>query len=159
MVPSTSIGVNTIRLAPRAESARTSAGADHDPLGAGVERRLDRPGVAQAAAELDGRVDCCRDPPQMLEVVGRALAGAVQIDHVQPLGAAPGPALGRVERVGVVLRLALVVALNQADRATAEDVDRRVEDQAGWDTDEQMAAKFRRRRRPAPLDFSGWNWA
>ena len=101
----------------------------------------------------------------MLEVDRGAGAGAVEVDHVQRLGALPDPAPRGVARVGVERGLALVVALDQAHRAPAADVDRRVEDQAGAEAEsgrraaaEQIAAKLPSRRSPAALDFSGWNW-
>ncbi len=71
---------------------------------------------------------------------------------------APSPAqrLAASTRVGVVGGLALVVALQQPHGLAAADVDGGIEDHAG--TAEQTPAKLASRRRPAPLDFSGWNW-
>ena len=131
-------------------------GADHDPGGAGREDRVDRVGVAQPAADLDRAVDRRRDPPHGLEVPRPAGLGAVEVDDVEEGGPVVGPAPGGVDRVGVVGGLALVVALQQAHRLAAADVDRRVEDHAG--TAAQIPAKLESRRRPAALDFSGWNW-
>ncbi len=75
---------------------------------------------------------------------------------MQELGALLGPTGRRVGGVGVVSRLALVVALQQAHRLAATDVDGGIEDHAG--TAEQTPAKLESSRRPAALDFSGWNW-
>ncbi len=130
--------------------------ADHDALGAGVQGALDGKGVAKAAADLDARVRLGGDAAHVLEVLRRARARAVEVDDVKPLGPLVRPALRRVERVGVVRGLALVVALHEPHGLAAADIDCRVEDQAG--TGEQIAAKFSSSRRPAELDFSGWNW-
>ena len=89
---------------------------------------------------------------------GRALAGAVEVDDVQVAGALAHPAARGVQGVGVVGGLVVVVAAQEANRAPAADVDRRVEDHAAETTREQISAKFDSSRRPAALDFSGWNW-
>ena len=81
-------------------------------------------------------------------------ARSVEVDDVQGACALVGPAARRVERVGVERRLALVVALNQPDRASAADVDGGIEDHAGT----QASTNLLRRPSPASLDFSGWNW-
>ena len=92
--------------------------------------RRDRVGVAQPAADLDRALDRGGDPPHRLEVLRLTRLGAVEVDDVQELGPFAGPALRRVDRVGVVGGLALVVALQQPHRLAAADVDRRVEDHA-----------------------------
>ena len=114
--------------------------------------------VAQAAADLDRALDRGGDPPHRLEVARLPRPGAVEVDDVQVLGALPGPAQRRVDRVGVVGRLALVVALHQPHRGAAADVDRRVEDHAAAGALAQTPAKLESSRSPAALDFSGWNW-
>jgi hypothetical protein len=82
---------------------------------------------------------------------------------MQELRAFARPAHRRVNRIGVVGRLALVVTLQQPDRATPANVYGRVEDHAGRQPVAagvlaQTPAKFESSRRPAALDFSGWNW-
>ena len=106
-------------------------GADHDALGAGVQGALDGEAVAKPAAHLDARVRLGGDPAHVLEVLRRAGAGAIEVDDVEPLGPLLGPALRRVERVGVVRGLPLVVALHEPHGMAAPDIDCRVEDQAG----------------------------
>ncbi len=125
-------------------------GADHDPLGAGLEHRR-RPTAASR-----------RPPPTW---IGHSTAAAirrtasrfcglpglrpVEVDDVQELGAFAGPAPRGVDRVGVVGGLALVVALQQAHGPAAADVDRRVEDHAAdAGTAAQIPAKLESRRRP-----------
>jgi hypothetical protein len=74
---------------------------------------------------------------------------------VEELGAFIGPAGRRIDRVGVVLRLLLEVALQQSYRLSATDVDGGIEDHAGVGDSTQMPAKLESSRNPAALDFSG----
>ena len=97
------------------------------------------------------------DPSDHVEVDGGPSAGAVEIDHVNDPRAALDPAPGRIDRVGVVLRFPLVVALQEPHGPAATDVDRRVEGQHGTVRAVAIAAKLPSIARPAPLDFSGWN--
>ena len=75
---------------------------------------------------------------------------------MEPVRSLLVPARSGGQRVGVIRGLALVVALDQPHGMAASDIDCRIEDQAG--TGEQIAAKFASSRKPAELDFSGWNW-
>ena len=97
--------------------------ADHDSLGAGIEDGSHGLGIAQATADLDRAIDRGRDPPHGLQVLRLPCLRPVEIDDVQELGPFLGPALRRVGRIGVVRRLALVVALQQPHRLAAADVD------------------------------------
>jgi hypothetical protein len=96
----------------------------------------------------------------VVEVRGRAVAGAVEVDDVQPFGAALHPRARGAERVGVVDGLGAEVALAQADGLAAADVDRGVEDHAvaGVPTRSQAALKLASSLSPCREDFSGWNW-
>ena len=128
------------------------------PGGAGGEHRLDVCGNAQATAGLDRDRRAFADPGQVLDVDRRALAGAVEIDHVKRLRPLLEPAFSGVDRVGVERRLAVVVALHEAHGFAAADIDRGIEDHAGCEAvvvRAQMVAKLPSRRRPAVLDFSG----
>ena len=80
-------------------------------------------------------------------------AGIPSRDDVQGLGPLAHPPAGGLHGVGVVNRLAIVVALNEAHGVSASDVDRGIEDHAG--TAAQISAKLASSRRPAALDFSG----
>ena len=75
---------------------------------------------------------------------------------MQDAGRLGHPAPRGIERIGVVGDLAAVVSLRQPNHLPAANVDRRIEDHAG--TAAQIRAKLASRRRPAALDFSGWNW-
>jgi hypothetical protein len=55
-------------------------------------------------------------------------SGAVEVDDVKRAGTLVDPAPGRVERVGVVDGLTLVIPLEQPHRASVADVDRWIED-------------------------------
>ena len=130
----------TTRSAPAASTAATDVG------------------VAQAAADLDRALDRGGDPPHRVEVPRLPRLRPVEVDHVEELGPFAGPARRRVDRVGVVGGLALVVALQQPHRLAAADVDRRVEDHAARTAWRRSPAKLESSRSPAALDFSGWNW-
>src|SRR5262249_32298064 len=127
--------------------------AEHHALRAHPEGVVDSLGAPEAAAELDGDADCVDDLLHDLEVPRLAGARAVQVHDVERPGALLHPAPGGVNRVGVEGGLAVVVALHQADRTTAADVDGRVEDHAGTHASTNRASS----PRPASLDFSGWN--
>src|SRR6185312_4818820 len=119
---------------------------------------LDRLDRAQPAAELDGHAELPRDPLQMLQVRGSAVARAVEIDDVQPAGTALDPRARRGQRLGVVDRLLREVALREPHGLAAADVDGRVEDHAATARSRShVALKLASRRRPALEDFSGWN--
>ena len=75
---------------------------------------------------------------------------------MQRTRASGDPAARGLERIVLEDPLALVVALGRPGLPLA-DVDRRVEDHAGTG-EPPRAAKFESSRRPAELDFSGWNW-
>src|SRR5262249_3827472 len=106
--------------------------------------------------ELDGDADRIDDAPRVLEVGRPALPRPVEVDDVDEPGALIGPALRGVDGVCVVDRLLCVVALKQADGVAVSNINGGVENHAG--TEAQIPEKFSSRRRPAVLDFSGWNW-
>ena len=146
-------------VSPRNSGSRSAAVPITTRSAPASQRGGDRVGVAQPAADLDRAVDRVGDPPHRLEVLRLARLRPVEVDDVQVLGAFLGPARRGVDRVGVVGGLAVVVALEQAHGVAAADVDRRVEDHAAARRDcAQIPAKLASRRRPAALDFSGWNW-
>jgi hypothetical protein len=127
--------------------------ADDRPHRAGRERLAHRLDRAQAAAVLHRRTGRVHDPLEVLERLRRPGARAVEVDHVQVVGAGVDPRLRGRQRVVVVDGRLVVVALAQADRAPAEDVDRRVEDHAA--TRAQTPAKLRSSASPSTEDFSG----
>src|SRR6476620_3369840 len=81
---------------------------------------------------------------------------AVEVHHVQDTRRLRLPPACRVDGIRVMGDLPLVVALGQPNHVALANVDRRIEDHAG--TAAQIRAKLASRRRPAALDFSGWNW-
>ena len=129
--------------------------AEHDPLGAGSERRGHRPGVPEAAPELDLGVELGRDASHVREVHGAPGACAVEVDDVQRASSLLDPSPRRIERIGVIRRLLVVVAPQEPHRVPPSDVDRRQENHAGRAT--QSSVKLASNRNPAALDFSGWN--
>ena len=130
-------------------------GAEHHAVRARLERGRDGIGVAQSTADLDGHIRLPDDSAHVLEVPGLAGPRAIEVHDVKCPRPLLEPTARGVERVVVVGRLTPVVALHQADGATIADVDRGIEDHAG--TEAQISAKLARTRRPAALDFSGWN--
>ena len=58
-------------------------GARDHALGPGPQNACRSPQGAQAAAELDGHVQLVGDAPEMIDIGGRALARAVEVDDVQ----------------------------------------------------------------------------
>ena len=128
----------------------------HDrALGAAAQRVAHGVDGPQPAAVLDRDAGAGRDPSQVLERARLALAGAVEVDHVQVARAGVDPALRRLERVVVVGRGVLEAALDEPHRPAAHDVDRRVQDHAA--TRSQIRAKLRSSVSPSREDFSGWN--
>ncbi len=100
--------------------------AEDHALHAAIECGLHRLGAAQSAAGLHGHAE----RGDALEVRGvrlRAVLGAVEVDHVQPGGAAVHPALRGVEWIGVVGGLGGEVALEESHGAAAANVDGWVE--------------------------------
>src|SRR5207248_5619212 len=92
---------------------------------------------------------------------GPPAPGSVEVDDVQSPGTLRDPALGRVERIGVVDRLLLEGTPRKAHRLALEDVDRGQEDHAAAGcaaASLQTATKLASIRRPCAEDFSGWNW-
>src|SRR5262245_56298834 len=126
--------------------------AQHHPLRAGRDRLLDLLGVTETPAELHWDVHGRDDAADMLEVDGLSLPRSVEVDDVQPARAAVHPPSCRDDRIVVIARLPLVVALDEPDGLAAPDVDRREKDQL------QIETKLRSSPSPAELDFSGWNW-
>ena len=139
-----------------------------DAGGAGGERRADRLGGAQPAADLHRHVDSRRDPLDVLEVRRRAGARAVEVDDVQRPRAVVDPASWPRRADRRRRRSAGVeVAAREPHRLAVEDVDRRQQDHARAAAGRGAAAppqprtgatKFASSASPSPEDFSGWNW-
>ena len=132
------------------------ARADHGPSGAGLERGLDRPKIAQPAAHLDRdrrhRGDDLRDERALPRLAGE---GAVEVHDAKPLGTERLPLERDRHRVVGEHGLAIAAALMQADTPAAAHVDRRNDDHRPPFT---TAAKFSSMRSPHRWLFSGWNW-
>src|SRR5262249_53849084 len=125
-------------------------GAEHGERGAELEDAIDRRAVAQPAADLDRdrrRGDDRGDQRELARLAERA----VEIDDVQPIGAAARELADQLDRPIVEHRGALALALLETNRAAGEQVDRR----------EQLHARSTKLRRicsPTDWLFSGWNW-
>ena len=129
------------------------AGADHRPVHASLEGRLDGAKIAHAAAELDrngrhGRDDF-RHERALLRLPGER---SVQVDDVEPCGAEVFPPARHCDRVVGEHRLAVAPALVQANAPPLAQVDGRNDDHRPSFT---MAAKFSSMRMPHPWLFSG----
>src|SRR5207245_8349883 len=150
---------------------------DDDARGAGLGERLSGVEVADPAARLDLHGEAVRDGADVVEVLRRAGARAVEIDDVEPFGAFGDELPGRLERRRGDLLRGLEVAPRHADGLTLIDVDRRVDDHQirgappredppsaasreappPRDPPSTESAKARRSRSPSAPDFSGWN--
>ena len=151
---------------------------EHDAIRAHRESRAHRLGVPQAAAELDREVDPGGDPLHVVEVLRVAGSRPIEVDHVEEPRALLLPAARRIQRLGVVDGLVLILAAKQPHRVPAPDVDRRIEDHhqppdarpdgirdglpasatSSLGRVSQIRVKLASRRSPAAPDFSGWNW-
>ena len=95
---------------------------------AGRERGVDQLEAAVAAADLDGNPG--RGDTLDQAQVRRPGEGAVEIDEVEPGRARGRETLRGRDRVAAVDRDPLAAALREADDASVEHVDRRVDDEA-----------------------------
>src|SRR5207245_4419620 len=135
---------------------------DDDARGAGLGERLSGVEVADPAARLDLHGEAVRDGADVVEVLRRAGARAVEIDDVEPFGAFGDELPGRLERRRRDLLRGLEVAPRHADGLTLIDVDRRVEDhriraaRPPRDHPPTESATARRTRSPVAPGFSGW---
>ena len=142
--------------------------AQHHALDPGRDRLLDLLRVPQPATELHRDVRPRRRSWRTWSrLTGSPARAPSRSTTCSQRRAGVGPAAGGVERVVVVGGLALVIALHQADGAAVEDVDRRdrgsrsplTRSARSHSATRQICAKFSSIRRPAALDFSGWNCA
>ena len=100
-------------------------GSQHHARNARGRKAVDGFQVADAAAHLDLQAGFLDNALDGVDVLGHTAAGTVQVDHVDP-GSALFLELGRLgNRVVVVHGNGVVVALGQADRFAAQDVDSR----------------------------------
>src|SRR6185436_14876691 len=120
--------------------------ADHHLLraaldpGPGIGHRTDAAADLHAIAPRDAAHDLRRDRS--------AAARAFEVDHVQARSVVDAEIEQDVLRIAVDGHLPEVAA-SQADHFAFEKIDRR---------DHVHAMKFLNTSRPAPDDFSGWNW-
>src|SRR4051794_21781481 len=132
--------------------------AEHHARGARQQRLAHRHLGAEAAAVLHRDLELLRDPLEVPQVHRPALARAIQVHHVELSGSVLHPRPRGLERIVDVDGLLVEVALAEAHRLPAADVDRGQEDHAARrSADAAMLVKFRRSRSPFSLDFSGWN--
>ena len=129
--------------------------AEDDPRRAGRERVAHGLDGAQPAAELHRHAELAGDLLEVMEVLRRAGARAVEVDDVQVARARRDPVARRLERIVAVDGLGVEVALHEADRLATGDVDRGIEDHEAACTVAQIPTKLRRSARPSVEDFSG----
>ena len=127
---------------------------DHDARHAGREPVAGVLDGTNASAGLDLHRHVGADRLDHAEVRVSAVAGGVEIHHVDPPHATRLELARHRDGIVVVLRLAVVVALLELHDTTAADVDRRIE------VHRHAAAAFTKlassAKPTAPL-FSGWN--
>ncbi len=142
--------------------------ADDYPRHTGLEHSRDRLGVTHAAThlKLDGILP--RQANDELPVTTSAVAGTVEVDDVQPIGAQAPVLIEQRARFGRVARLGSEIATQQSYAVPVSQID-------GWyqahdaPTTEALAAapatpegtlrKFCSMRAPTAADRSGWNCA
>ncbi len=127
--------------------------ADDHPVDAGLEIAGHVLGPAEPSAHLHGHVDPLPDLQHQVRVLRRALAGSVQVHHVEGLRALTLELPGHGGGVPGVLRGPVVVAAVQADAGAPEQVDGGKDDH-GLSVGSQ---KFASILSPTGPDFSGWN--
>src|SRR5262249_53493943 len=149
------------RAAHFTEEASVERGprANDCPARPGLDRGFHGGQITQATADLDrdwsDRSHHGRDKPGL---AGRA-ERAVEVDHVQALGAETGPAHRHGYRIIGEHRGLVSAALAQTNTPAVLDVDSRDDGHArAVVAARTSAAKFSRRRRPQRWLFSGWNW-
>ena len=109
----------------RQERVVERGGADEHPRGSGCQRRVDQLEAAVAASHLHGNAD----GGNALEETQIRLAGegAVEIDEMEPGRAFGDEPLGGRDRVAALDRHVLAPALGEADDASREHVERRID--------------------------------
>ena len=124
----TAIAIRAVRRDEAAASAGIREGGrpDDGPRRARPEHLVDRRVVAQPAGHLDARPlphpgDDRRD---QVELAGRRIARAVEVDDVEPSRPLVDEARGDRDRVVAVDRLAVEVAADEPHDAAAAQVDR-----------------------------------
>ena len=132
-------------------------GAEHDPLGTRLGEAAERLERADAAAHLEPRAGLARDALDDVDVAGHAVARAVEVDDVDPLGARLEELARLGDRVVVVDGHAVVVALGETHGLAAQDVDCGKDDHRAVPPFSASLPKLASRCRPAVDDFSGWN--
>ena len=77
--------------------------------------------------------------------------GSIQIDQMQPFDAAILVAPGHIERILVVCRFSVIIALCEADTTAVDQV-------YGRNNGNHSLKKFCKMCSPTDALFSGWNW-
>ena len=105
--------------------------ADHHPGDAELEHLRNRGGVAQTAAHLQSDAGLGGEIGDDRAIAAASLARAVEIDHVQPIGAVIAIFGEQRMRLDVIVRDRRKVALQQSDAASVLQVDGGYEAQVG----------------------------
>ena len=138
--------------------------ADHDAGHASREVVAGRLERADAAAELAGNAGCLHHPGDEPGLRRLAVAGAVEIDDVQPAGSGGHEAAGHFDGIVAEDGLAGVVALQQPHALAPTEIDRGPEFhgaaclRVGAVGSQVDASHSESSRSPAAWLFSGWNW-
>src|SRR5688572_1713094 len=102
---------------------RDCAGSKNRAADAGMEHLFESAHAAHPATDLDLDLGyCCGDLGNGLVILRTALEGAVEIYHMQPLGAGPFPALRHLERAAIDGHV-LLATLSKADCLSIENID------------------------------------
>src|SRR5262249_9721678 len=125
--------------------------SQHHPRGAGVEHRLDRRGVAQPAAHLNGDADRAADGGDQRRLYRPPGTRAIEVHDVDPPCPQRLPATGKDHGVVAVDGLAREIALGKTHAAAAAQVDCGIDDHRAM-----VRTNPRSRLKPTRWLFSGW---
>jgi len=115
---------------------------------------------ADATAGLDKKACFAADRADQVDMGRDAASGGVEVDHMDPGG--PGVAKGAShgDRVIVIDRNLVIIALAKADTLATEQVDRRIDDEIRIRHQSSSPPNTQPESSLRPLSplFSGWNW-
>jgi hypothetical protein len=100
-------------------------GAEHDVRRAEADGHVDRRTIANATTDLDWQLRRRHDLTDQLGLLRRARERAIEVDDVQPVGAAACELADQLERSLGEHGRTIATAFFEPDRATLEQIERR----------------------------------